>query len=198
MMAMRDVPEWVKTYKPSKTKLGRIRRKPKAETATAAEPKPAPPEKPKHPADVRAVAEAVVLSAVEEMTAALIAAGVGLAEDWRPGELRMDWNHRRRRSLGGVRLSLAMYHYVPLDGQGGGKMREYAQLRHVPDIGDLVSGDWRDAVRCLVAHEVAHCAQRTLRRPQDRMGHGSGWQELYRLLRCGCVNPRVVPVPKDG
>lgn len=155
---------------------------------------------------VRACAEGIVKEAVTDMLAAVAASeyAAKLPDGWKP-TVKMDWSQNRTRSRGGVggsglygegAISLAMLRHTPESGAGPGTFAEYAHIARRKDIGTLEASDWRQSVRALVAHEIAHAVQRTTEKHARRQGrmvsrskpHGAEWQAIYRLLRTACVN----------
>lgn len=131
-----------------------------------------------------------------------------LGEDWVP-YVRPDFNPRRRRSWGGVRcvggvrspvgavpfMSLALARYL---GNGAATdLQEYKSFAADPVIGTFEGRCWEAAVNCLVAHELAHAIQYTLRNPEVvqelggfNKGHKSFWKNIYAILRQEYVNDR--------
>jgi hypothetical protein len=168
-----------------------------------------------HGPEVKREAAAVVDRAVKDMLAVVRKSEYidRLPKNWKPA-VKISWNPDRRHSRGGAggdglyadgAISLALHSLVPADGKGGSELKEYASIARRTDIGTFASPDWRAAVRALVAHEVAHAVQRTIRVHARRRGmwaaqeldkpHGVGWQRIYSLLRTSCVNKwRATPV----
>lgn len=162
-----------------------------------------PPKPPKHSFAVKVEAEAIVRETVNLLVGFAVENIEGLPADW-PVTVKMDWSEGRTRSNGGHgrhdqfaegRISLAMCRYVPPDGVGIREFVEYAHIARDTQIGSY-RGDWRDCLRILCAHEVAHAVQRSVGRLARMMGdkappymtdiataHGLGWQVVYRLLR---------------
>lgn len=113
-------------------------------------------------------------------------------------ELTMSWAANRTRSRGGVRrgkpiVSIAMGCHVPTEipEVEGYYMTEYSHIRNSKRIGAFHSVDWRDVVKAVVCHEVAHSIQyqplyqfnQFYQKP-----HGDGWRTLYGKLRDELVN----------
>lgn len=142
---------------------------------------------------------------------------LGLPSDWKP-TVKISWSENRSRSRGGKGsrglygghggISIVLAHKVPKNGLGGGTFREYSHIEKEPVIGAFTTLDWRNTVRAVVAHEVAHAIQHWLRwygkgnrRSDYDTPHGAGWQRLYALLRHEVVNPYLkaesspAPVP---
>jgi hypothetical protein len=162
------------------------------------------------PASVRAEAEQLVRDTVKHCcrVARRKEFDLGLPSDWKP-TVRISWSENRSRSRGGKGsrglyggyggISIVLAHRVPKDGLGGGRHLEYSHIEKEPVIGAFTTLDWRNTVRAVVAHEVAHAIQHWLqwhgtgrhRRIDYRTPHGIGWQRLYALLRHEVVNPRL-------
>ena len=157
----------------------------------------------------RAEAEAVVHAAVEEMIAVLRAdasLGLSIPASWRPPRVKFDWSPSRVRSMGGTggkglykggAISLAMTHYVPATGPDS-RFTEYDHVARDREIGTVKSGPWQGILWVLVAHELAHVVELAVCRgiiggdaQLCRESHGRGWQQIYRLLRVRCANPRL-------
>lgn len=71
---------------------------------------------------------------------------------------------------------------------------EYARIIDDPDIGSFVSDDWRDHVKAVIAHELAHAIAYWNKREikgRDIKPHGSEWRKIYRHLRKELVNPYI-------
>jgi hypothetical protein len=165
----------------------------------------------------RREAEAVVRSTMADLMETIRSSCYAdrLPANWAPS-VKMDWSENRSRSRGGAGgkglyedggLSLAMRRRVPADGVGVGPFEfiEYASIARRSDIGTLKSDDWRDCLRALVAHELAHAVQRSIERtarkakapsdPSLRKPHGVGWQRIYALLREACFSAKAKVVP---
>lgn len=131
-----------------------------------------------------------------------------LGDSWVP-YVRCDFNLKRRRSWGGQRrvggsrsptgavpfMSLALSRYL------GDKpetiFQEYKRFAADPVIGTFEGRCWEAAVNCLVAHELAHAIQYTIRDPEVtkklggfNKGHKSFWKTIYSILREEFVNAR--------
>lgn len=123
-------------------------------------------------------------------------------------QVRTDFGKRRTTSLGGVRvngqpyISLAVRKYNTAGNDI--KLREYAHIDRDPEIGS-VTGDWKDIIAAIAAHELAHAVQHFRfnkimmagelftggldKWPSvDITSHGELWQSIYRDLRCNFVN----------
>lgn len=109
-----------------------------------------------------------------------------------PLKVKLSFARSRTRSWGGwrdgkpfVSLCLDWLLEMPLRRE----FREYASFADDPEIGSFW-GNWRECLRALVAHEVAHAVCGALARteqaaawPDLRTAHGNGWREVYRILR---------------
>lgn len=165
----------------------------------------------------RKEAEGVVRATVARLMETIRGSGYAehLPANWSPA-VKLDWSMNRSRSRGGAGgkglyedggLSLAMRRRVPADGVGTGpfEFTEYASIARRADIGTVKSDDWRDCLRALVAHELAHAVQRSIERtarkakvasdPALRKPHGLGWQRIYALLRKDCLPAKAEIVP---
>lgn len=127
---------------------------------------------------------------------------------WSP-KIKISWHPNRSSSRGGCHgrtghysghggASFALGHHFE-DGSWTNKHRfiEYSHIKNSKYIGTVVSDDWRVRLDALVAHEIAHVAQRYLGRNICRyrkimkVSHGEGWKDLYRMLRIEFVNSRI-------
>lgn len=120
--------------------------------------------------------------------------------------LKMDWSHSRARSNGGIAhnkpwVSLALHDLS--DFKDTYTFLEYGRIRESPLIGSL-HGGWRNYLAALIAHEVAHAAQHSVKLSSSKgkkliqlkeytasdmaKPHGLGWQDIYRYLRVSWVN----------
>lgn len=100
-------------------------------------------------------------------------------------------------------LSFSLHQYIEesLNPDGPHTYHEYAQLAKSTSIGTC-HGTWEVSLATLVAHEVAHTAQRavTTKAPSTLVKafagirqhymkpHGEGWQEIYHYLRSNWIN----------
>lgn len=133
-----------------------------------------------------------------------------LGEDWTP-VVRCDFNPRRRRSWGGLRrvggrdnpcvpfMSLVLSRYV--GGQAQTVYNEYKRFASDPVIGSFNATNWEMALAALIAHEIAHCVQFTVKDPEvlkelgePTKGHGDFWRKIYAILRQEFVNRHNIPV----
>jgi len=155
----------------------------------------------RHPDHVRFEAERLVIDTLEDMlrTAHRKSSELDLPKKWRP-RLEITWHPNRRTSYHkrGT-ITLALCHYVPRNGVGEASFTytEYKRLQKEPAIGGFTTNDWRNCVRALVAHELAHAIQRSgvphhkgrHRKIDYKKPHGHGFQQLYALLRRKHVRP---------
>ena len=169
-----------------------------------------------HSAAVADEAEAIVHQAVKDAVACLRRkGGYEIPVGWKPS-VKISWNQNRRHCRGGCArkglhndgaISMVLNRHVPADGTE--RMVEFEEYRHIakdPCIGDTILTGWRDKLRTVVLHEVAHAVQYMLyfRRPgwsaptqakqalNWRRAHGEGWQAVYRILRHHLINPRAI------
>lgn len=167
---------------------------------------------PEWSADLRSEAEALVYETTKlcARVARRKSSELSLPSDWKP-RVKISWSRGRSRSRGGRissthtyghhgGISLVMHRYVPVSGDGGGTFSEYKMFADDPTIGAFQSDDWRDAVKALVAHEVAHAIQYWIfahkpggrhRRIDYKTAHGQGFRMIYALLRGELVNPSL-------
>jgi hypothetical protein len=128
-------------------------------------------------------------------------------------KLKYHWRQVRAEGFGGfnkvpyIRISLARFYFEEVL-NGRNQFHEYKRLRKEPDIGSF-EADGETCLMALVAHEIAHAAQWTIkvkRRerkpyrylvdpkdiPLDTLDkpHGKGWQRIYRYLRQRLVNKK--------
>ena len=93
----------------------------------------------------------------------------------------ISWGRHRNNSWGGYggnKISLAMKRHVPSDSDDSTEVftfNEYNRFAASPTIGTF-KGTWQDCLKCLVAHEHAHCHPKSV-------GHGSEWQKIYAVNR---------------
>lgn len=115
---------------------------------------------------------------------------------WAP-ELAFGWGDLDRLSFSDGQLTwLNLELAVPQLAGSRRPLLEYEEFMADPEIGDIDTGDWRDSLRALVAHETAHAAWYVLRERVDcadwmayLTDHGGLWQGIYRELRRDLVNP---------
>lgn len=115
---------------------------------------------------------------------------------WVP-ELGFGWGDLDRLSWSdGHQTWLNLELAVPQFLNGHRPFLEYQEFMSDAEIGDIDTGDWRDSIRALVAHETAHAAWYVLRERVDcddwqsyLLDHGGLWQGIYRELRRDLVNP---------
>lgn len=126
--------------------------------------------------------------------------------------LKVDFSARRARSNGGIRhrkawMSIAAAHYLHIPDDQATTFHEYKSFAWNPVIGSLKDVCWRDALRCLVAHEFAHVAQFAIWydpvtppevRAEMRPPHGYGWKRLYRTLREKLINPNAKHIEPES
>lgn len=133
-----------------------------------------------------------------------------LGEEWTP-VVRCDFNPRRKRSWGGLRrvggrgnprvpfMSLVLGRYV--GDTAHTTFSEYKRFADDPVIGTFEGKNWEMALACLIAHEIGHCVQYTVKDetvldelgPRKR-GHGDFWQNIYAILRKEFINQHNIPV----
>ena len=88
----------------------------------------------------------------------------------------ISWGRSRCNSWGGYgggKISLAMKRHVPSDCDENEQFtfNEYTSFADSPTVGTF-NGTWQDCLRCLVAHEHAHCHPKA-------SGHGVDWKRVY-------------------
>lgn len=69
-----------------------------------------------------------------------------------------------------------------------GLYNEYAQFASDPDIGDIYVHNWDETILVTLAHELAHVIIQQTRLPNPSP-HGPGFQQVYRFIREGFLNP---------
>lgn len=133
-----------------------------------------------------------------------------MGDDWTP-VVRCDFNPRRKRSWGGVRrvggrgnrrvpfMSLVLGRYV--GDTAHTTFSEYKRFAKDPVIGTFESTNWEMPLACLIAHEIAHCVQYTVKDPEvlkelgtRSNGHGQFWKNIYAILRQEFINRHNIPV----
>lgn len=132
-----------------------------------------------------------------------------LPKNWTP-VVRLDFNPRRKRSWGGRRsvggrghppvpfMSLVLSRYV------GGEMTtfsEYKRFEKDPVIGTFEGKSWENALACLIAHEISHSIQYTIKDKAIieelggfKRGHGAFWQNIYAIFRKRFINDGHIPL----
>jgi hypothetical protein len=131
--------------------------------------------------------------------------------------VRLDFGFHRTTSWGGTKrggipfVSLAVRKYLAGAVSSGMDWNfiEYKNFQNDPVIGSLKNVTWQEAVRCLVAHELAHAAQYfkpvTIAAKaafgmsgmdgasKDAKGHNVLWRKIYSDLRITFINGKVAP-----
>lgn len=133
-----------------------------------------------------------------------------LGDDWTP-VIRCDFNPRRKRSWGGLRrvggrgnprvpfMSLVLGRYIGDAPET--TFNEYRRFASDPVIGTFEGTNWQMALACLIAHEIGHCVQFTVRDEdvlkelgKPTSGHGDFWRKIYAILRQEFINRHNIPV----
>lgn len=129
-------------------------------------------------AEVRSTAEAI-LDLVQRMP------GFSYSH---PPQIRCSTARSRTHSLGGpAGISIALRYYRGLPERI--QHHEYSRIRRDPEIGALGWIGWRDHLKAVVAHEMAHwvhlssAARYPHEQGADAAPHGRAWQEIYRIFR---------------
>jgi hypothetical protein len=129
--------------------------------------------------------EAIIQGTVKKLVTLLRRSKRFHADKKAAPRVRISFSRGRKSSRGGRRgVSFAVYRYSINDTC---TLKEYAHFENDPEIGSY-TGHWKDVLKVLVAHEVAHWAQYSSlvkREPglDYSRSHGSGFREIYRYLR---------------
>ncbi len=133
-----------------------------------------------------------------------------LGEDWVP-VVRPDFNPKRKRSWGGRRnvggmgkrmvpfMSLVLSRYTGENAHT--TFSEYKRFEKDPVIGTYEGTSWEMALAALIAHEISHAVQYTVK-DEDIIkelggygrGHGEFWRNIYAIFRKRFVNHGNIPV----
>lgn len=126
--------------------------------------------------------------------------------------IRCDFGENRFQARGGNKYFPKMKEYFPFislslfrfTNPRCTRFVEYESFAKDPTIGTFCGNSWEKALNALLAHEIAHAIQYSIKDNEIiemlggySIGHGVFWKNIYTLLRVNFVNNNRILLPES-